>query len=445
MRKYIGIFLLLTTGCWSCNKFVDTPVPANLITPDAVFSSETSAAAALLGAYYSILNTAGGVHLYGTDFSDEIIAVSPGSILDQALNNTYDNTSDYQFFTNFYKTIYNCNAILGAVPRSKTLSDSAVTLLSGESRFLRAYAHFRLMNFYGSIPLITTTNVEVTATEPRTPVALIYDSIISDLKAAYASLPATYPSAERVRANKWAAGALLARVYLYAKDWTDAERVAGQVIGSGIYSLPADLNTVFLKGSNETIWQLWQQNGFTSQASTWIPTQTTNVIYYARPGLLGAISSGDKRKTSWLKAGTGPGSGLYYPYKYKQRTTASGTAMEDLVQLRLAEMYLVRAEARAGLGHVSEGLADVNVIRERAGLSDTTATDAGGLLLEVEQERRIEFMMEDGQRWCDLTRTGRAGFWIGPVKPTWQARDTLLPFPQTILLANPNLKQTPGY
>ena len=444
-RKYIGVFLLAITGCWSCNKFVDTPVPANQITPGAVFSSDGSATAALLGAYYSVGNTAGSVYLYGAFFSDELIFSGASGVSDQAMSNTYDNTSDYQFFTNFYKTIYNCNAILEALAKKNTLSDSVALLLRGECKFLRAYSHFRLMNFYGSIPLITTTNVDVTAHIGNTPVPQLYDTIVSDLKDAYAILPIAYPTADRVRANKWAAGALLARVYLYRKDWQDAETIAGQVISSGVYTLPADLNTVFQKGSTETIWQMWQQNGFTTPGGTWLPTSATAISYYVRPGLLSAIASGDRRLSAWLKAGTGANSNLFYPYKYKLRTTTTGATSENLVELRLAEQYLLRAEARANQGNVGDGLADVNTIRKRAGLADTTVADAAGLLLTIEQQRRIEFMLEDGQRWFDLNRTGRTGYWLSAAKSTWQARDTLLPFPLTILLANPALKQNPGY
>ena len=443
--KHLGYTFLLLLGTWSCKKFVDTPVPANELTPDEVFSNDGGATAALLGAYYSVNNTSPSVTEDVSFFSDDLFYPNPTAATQQMENNTYDNTVDYGFFTNYYKTIYNCNAILQAVAASQGLSDSVATQVRAESKFLRAYGHFRLMNFYGSVPLITSTDVTVTALQGNTPVPQIYDTIISDLKDAYASLPAAYPSAGRVRANKWAAGALLARVYLYEKDWSDAETVAGQVIGSGVYTLPADLTTVFLASSNEVIWQLWQQNGYNSVAATWIPTVTTPIYYYARPELVNAIESGDKRKAAWLKAGTGPDSTHYFPYKYKQRTTTTGSNAEDLIELRLAEQYLIRAEARAQENKVSDGLADLNVIRERAGLADTTAADAAMLLLEVEQERRIELMLEDGHRWFDLNRTDRANYWLGALKPTWQARDTLLPFPTTILQTNPNLKQNPGY
>lgn len=429
----------------ACSKFVATPVPANAITPAAAFSSDGSATATLLGAYSSVLNTESAVYEDAALFSDELLySTATGAALD-AMNNTYDNTVDYSFFSNYYRTIYDCNTILEGLRSSNTLSDSVATMVKGESEFLRGFSHLRLMAFYGNVPLIMSTDVTVTALEPNTARAQILDSIVADLKDAYAVLPATYPTADRVRANKWAAGALLAAAYLYTGDWADAEAVSGQVIASGVYSLPTDLTTVFLKGSNETIWQIWEQNGYTGMGGTWLPTTTTLIYYYVRPGVLSAFETGDKRMTAWLRAGTGGASNLYYPYKYKQRTIVSGTSSEDVVVLRLAEQYLIRAEARAHQGNVSGGLADLNVIRQRAGLAASTVSTADSLLSAVEKERRIELLCEDGHRWFDLNRTGRTAYWLAPVKPTWQAKDTLLPYPQTILLANPKLQQNPGF
>jgi hypothetical protein len=431
-------------GSWSCKKFVATPIPSSILQPNQVFASDGSATSALLGGYYSVNGAVSNVYSYASLFSDELIYANASGIVLQAMTNTYDNTTDYGFFTTCYKAIYNCNAILEGLRGNTAVSDSVGKLIRGESEFLRAFCHFRLVSFYGSVPLIETTDVTQTAAEGDSPVSEIMDSVIADLNDAYNLLPATYPSADRVRANKWAVGALLARVYLYNKDWKNAETITTRVIGSGVYSLPTDLNTVFLKSSPEVIWQLWQQNGYNFVASSWLP-YSTQVYYYARPELLSAIEPGDKRKDAWLKAGIGPDSLHYYPYKYKQRLTNTGTAQEDLVELRLAEQYLIRAEAMAQENNISGGVADLNVIRERAGLSDTTAADASGLLGAIEQERRIELMMESGHRWFDLNRTGRTTLQIAPVKSTWMARDTLLPVPTAILLTNTNLKPTPGY
>lgn len=442
-KKSLLSILFLAAGT-SCSKFVDTPLPVNSITANNAFSSDASAISTLLGAYGSIENVASSFSLDADLFSDDVYYTNATASTEQAQDNTYDPTVDYQFFTNYYKAIYNANAIIEAMASPGSLTDTVVSGVLGESKFLRAYCYFQLTNLYGSVPLVLTTDATVSALLPNTPEGQSYQAIIQDLRAADSLLPATYPSASRVRANKWVASALLAKVYLYAKDWSDAAALATQVINSGGYTLQTDLNTVFLSGSNETIWQIWNQNGYTSVGSTYLPT-TATVYYSARYGLEHAFEPGDLRMAGWLKAGTGGSDTLYYPYKYKQRTAATGANAEYLVQLRLAEQYLIRAEARAQLGDITNGLADLNVIRKRAGLTPATAADQEDLLLKVEQERRVELFAEAGNRWFDLNRTGRTAYWLAPQKPTWQDRDTVLPYPTTILLANPNLRQNPGY
>jgi hypothetical protein len=114
--------------------------------------------------------------------------------------------------------------------------------------------------------------------------------------------------------------------------------------------------------------------------------------------------------------------------------------------LRLAEQYLIRAEARARLGKVPESQADINAIRSRSGLSNTTAADPAALLLAIEKERQVELFSEWGHRWLDLKRTGRADAVLGAEKPTdWQPTDALYPIPQNEILSNPLLTQNLGY
>ncbi|MBS1563301.1 MAG: RagB/SusD family nutrient uptake outer membrane protein, partial [Bacteroidetes bacterium] len=330
--------------------------------------------------------------------------------------------------------------------KSNTVSDSTAKLLKGESRFLRAFCYFQLVNLYNTPPLVNTTEVSISAYAPNSTRADLYAFIISDLKEAYNLLTPTYPAADRVRANKSAVSALLANAYLFTKDWVNAETEATRQITNTAYSLPADLSTVFIKSSTETIWQLWSSLGYNNtQGANYIPGSTSSVLYTLRPGLLNAFETGDARKTAWVKQGTGASASLYYPYKYKQRSTPATNATEYVVQFRLAEQYLIRAEARAWQNNIPGGLADLNVIRTRAGLTNATATTRDELLSKIEQERRIELMTESSHRWYDLNRTGRTSYWLAPQKPTWMARDTSLPYTTNLLLANPNLHQNKGY
>src|SRR5690606_9238139 len=109
---------------------------------------------------------------------------------------------------------------------------------------------------------------------------------------------------------------------------------------------------------------------------------------------------------------------------------------EYMVQFRLAEQYLIRAEARAEQNQVADGLADLNVVHLRSNEAAVTAADKDDLLLKVEHERRLELMTEEGLRWFDLNRTGRTEYWLAPLKPTFTSKAVLLPYPTSILLSN---------
>lgn len=113
---------------------------------------------------------------------------------------------------------------------------------------------------------------------------------------------------------------------------------------------------------------------------------------------------------------------------------------------RLAEQYLIRAEARAQQGDATGAKADINAIRNRAGLPDTDADGQASILAAIEHERRIEFFTEWGHRWFDLKRTGRADAVLSPIKPNWQSTDVLFPIPLQEIENNPNLlPQNAGY
>ncbi|WP_121196115.1 RagB/SusD family nutrient uptake outer membrane protein [Mucilaginibacter gracilis] len=139
------------------------------------------------------------------------------------------------------------------------------------------------------------------------------------------------------------------------------------------------------------------------------------------------------------------GTPYYYFSKYKQKLTNTTATGEYVTYLRLAEQYLIRAEARAKQGNLAGAIADINVIRTRAGLLNTTAVLQPDILLAIEQERRIELFGEYGHRWNDLRRTGRANAVLGALKTTWTANAALYPIPKTEIQNNSNLTQNPGY
>ncbi|MFY0255507.1 RagB/SusD family nutrient uptake outer membrane protein [Chitinophaga sp. 30R24] len=168
-----------------------------------------------------------------------------------------------------------------------------------------------------------------------------------------------------------------------------------------------------------------------------MPNYAINNILY------NAFELGDTRKSKWINSITVLGSAYLYPYKYKSRT--NNNAEFEMV-LRLAEQYLIRAEARAQQNNTSQAKEDLDVIRLRAGLTGTTATDKNSLLLAIEHERQVELFCEWGHRWLDLKRTNRSTAIIGTEKPAgWQDTDVLYPIPQSAVSTNSKLSQNKGY
>jgi hypothetical protein len=252
---------------------------------------------------------------------------------------------------------------------------------------------------------------------------------------------------ERIRPNKAAVSALLSRVYLYTEAWQQTEEEATTVINTtALYQCEADLDKVFLKDSPSVIWQLHPGiSGLnTHDAHTFIFSSGPPPIAAVSDNLVNAFETSDERKNHWMGSVTDGTQTWYYPYKYKQIAN-TGTSQEYAIVLRLEEQYLIRAEARAHQNNLIGAKDDLNVIRHRAGLADTSADTPENVLQAIFQERRVELFTELGQRWFDLKRTGEADAVLGTLKSGWKSTDKWLPVPATELLLNKNLHQNPGY
>jgi hypothetical protein len=241
---------------------------------------------------------------------------------------------------------------------------------------------------------------------------------------------------------------------LYTGDFANAEVQATYVINkTPQYKLLTDLNAVFLKTSDEAIWQLLPKGGaqdYTNEGFIFILLAPPITGFVLRTDLHDLFEEDDLRKINWVGRITSS-SGLtkwYFANKYKERAQ-NQTGSEYSMVLRLAEQYLIRAEARAQqnkLVGLNSAETDVNIIRSRSGLPNTTAFSKQELLKAIEQERRLELFTEWGHRFFDLKRTERLNAVLDPIKLNWDNTDVLLPIPQSELLLNPNLKpQNPGY
>ena len=444
----VGLVLLLG----SCKKLIDVgPSKTELLTT-TVFKDSATVQSTLAGLYESFAPQTGA---YRNSIST-LLALSAdelqynGNNFDAFTNNAILSTDGNAagIWEDFYKTIYVANAILEGVSSADGISLRFKHQASAEARFIRAFCYFYLVNVYGDVPLVLSTDVSKNANMARTAAAEVYSQIIEDLKFAQANLPSDYSISDgsRTRANRWVATAMLARVYLYNKNWTAAETQASSIINNeSLFELNANLNSVFSPTSKEAIWQLYNDNsGYTWYATEVLPNPVTQIpTYFLTPALLGAFETNDARKANWV--GSTIYSELVYSYPYKYRSLQSGSNTEYYTILRLAEQYLIRAEARAQLGNTTGAREDIFVLRGRAGLGNTPAVDKEGLLLAIEQERRIELNSEWGHRWLDLKRTGRINAVLGAVKPSWKPSAALYPVPNGQRILNRSLTQNPGY
>ena len=473
---YLSWFLGITCGC---KKFVEINPPATEITGATVYSNNVSAAAAMTGIYdvmegspYNLSDGFSSISLSVGLEADELTNYSSTNLNNQqfyanALTSSSSGSSNYYFWTELYQDIYYANAVLEGLNNSAAVTDSIKNQLIGEAEFMRAFLHFYATNLYGDVPLVTTTNYQENNALSRTPQAQVYQQIIADLTDAQGKLPGNFvnyqglASTQRIRPNQGAATAMLARVYLYLGKYDSAAMEASALINNvALYSLDT-LNGVFLANSTEAIWQLEpvQPGVNTWDAEAFVLTSnpgTTQGNVALSPNLENSFEPNDQRFNDWVGIFVDPSSNdtFYFPNKYKVYLQNEPVTEYNMV-LRLGEQYLIRAEAEAnGAGNgISAAIADLNVIRLRAGLpAYSGGTDQTSVVAAILHERQVELFTEWGHRWFDLRRTknlntvmGSPGNVCAEKGGVWNPDWALMPLPLSEILTNKNLSQNSGY
>jgi hypothetical protein len=438
----------------SCENFVEVDLPDSQLTAEVVFNDIATAEAAMANIYSKLVNqtlvcgNSKGITLLLGSYADELHTYNTGIGEFQFFQNSLTAThmDNGAIWNNSYNLIYVANAIIEGLKESPLNENDKNRLLS-EALFIRAFIHFYLLNLYGDIPYVTTTNYEVNASIEKLVATELYSLIISDLEEAKLLSLSGTEVGSNLRVGSNVIRSFLARVYLYDKQWEKAELEASLVIDSGTYNWVASLEDVFLKNSTGTIWQLKPTNEgvATQEAQNFVFSMGPPPNRALNENLINAFEAGDLRREKWVGSVTTENETWYYPYKYKQYTNEA-ISSEYSIMIRLEELYLIRAEARLKQGHIDGAKADLNKIRNRAGLPDVISDIEEELLDAILQERRIELFSELGHRFFDLKRTDKINSVLSPVKQGWNATDVLLPIPESELLLNPNLlPQNPGY
>lgn len=443
--------ILFTSLFTSCKKYVDAGAPVNQLTPDKVYSDSSATLSAVMSLYGNI-NVTQSELLYTSQYAamsaDEAYYFNNATYDPYRTNTLSAGNLGNSVWYPYWQDIYLANANIQGISASTSYSNIFKNQMIGESEFWRAYCYFNLVNFFGDVPLTVSTDVPSNSKLARSPAAQAYQQIVKDLLDAKNRVSAAYPSIEKARVNKSVVSAFLARVYLYQGNWAAAESEASNVIGSGTYKLETNLNNVFIKTSNETIWQIVSNvsagiTGVTKWGINWLPSGTTpNFVLYDT--LAKTFEPNDLRKANWTKSMSYSGTTYYYPYKYKIRTTGT-SGNEYYVIFRLAEQYLIRSEARAMQNNIAGAKSDLDSVRIRAGLPASTVATQADVLTALEHERWVELFTEMGDRWFNLKRTKRIDAVLSKTKPGWQPFQALYPIPLQDRQANPYLTDNPGY
>ncbi|KFF16531.1 RagB/SusD family nutrient uptake outer membrane protein [Flavobacterium hydatis] len=449
------VFLSTVFSMPACDSFLEVELPKSQLTNSTVFQDYTTANAAMADVYSKmrdkglLTGSQFGISNQLGNYTDEFTFYgAPTNATSEFYANTIlpSNSTLELFWNNSYNQIYASNAVLEGV-QTAPFSTQDKAQLQGEALFIRALLHFYLLQLFGDIPYIQTTDYKVNSTVTRMTSNEIYAHIITDLKTAEALLPSSYSTTERVRANSFVVKALLARVYLYTGSWEDANEMATAVINNNsLYVFENNLDKVFLKNSTETIWQFMPTvaGKNTDDAIVFNFTLGPPPLVAITESLINSFTINDLRKSHWTKEVSNRIGTWYSPYKYKESRNTS-VSREYTIILRLTEQYLIRAEALAQKGNLIVAKEDLNKIRKRAGLSDIEASSKEEILEAILQERRKELFSEYGHRFFDLKRASKLDL-ILSTKSGWNTNDKLLPIPKSELSANPNLTpQNPGY
>lgn len=439
--KKILLSILIISSCFSCD--VLDVKPQDAVKGDQAFKDKSGIEKGILGTYASLQNLSyyGRSYMIFNDLAaDNLNHPADGTQLDYAQvdNNGIlpENGSVAGIWASAYESLNTGNNVIVRIPEMTDMTQVEKDKALGELYFLRALNHFNLMVYYGAIPIKTTPTVGTTNVDvPRDPTAAVYQQIIADLTFAEEHLDET---GIKVRATKYAATALLARVYLYKGDYALAAAKAAEVIESEGYDLIGYDEIFADDGSPETIFEVDFTILNRNRIAEYNFPKSINGRREVEPNaeLLSSYEVGDLRKNASIAyAGA-----LAYAIKYDDLSGGE----DNVIVLRLAEMYLIRAEATARLnGNIADIQDDINLIRARADLSGTPASTHAQLLTAIEKERRVEFAFE-GHRWFDLVRTGRA---VDVLPKVNNVNQTLFPIPLTEIQTNrnPGMSQNPGY
>lgn len=446
MKRNITFILVMAITFASCSKVLDVN-PTASISSDIALKDSTGVERAIIGTYSGM--QAVGIYSRNASIVSDLAAdnlVWTGTTLEygQIRNKPIpaDNGVLDGMWNASYDVINRANNIITKLPTIAYKSENGKNGVNGEAHFIRALMHYYLSTFFGNIPLRLQPTVDLSNIDLAKSSTLdVYQSIITDLETALPLLPANNITG---RASAASAKALLAKIYLAhfqlsgeAASATKAINVANDLLSNSAFGLATPYASLFDPGSTnkESLFEITYDVQNFNRLAQYYYTRDLNGRYEVAPstGLIAAFEPGDARLSVSIRYDE-----KNNPYGAKYNDVAGG--VDKVFVLRLAELYLIRAEAMAySNGDIGTIQADINTIRNRAGLGNTTAATYPALQMAIDHERRCEFAFE-GHRWHDLVRTKRAAEVL-----SIDEKYTIFPIPLSEIQTNNKMTQNLGY
>jgi hypothetical protein len=465
---YISLFVLVALAS-SCN--VLDQISPSQVSASNVFTNEAGAESALIGMYSSMQNGYyyGGLYPLTADLYADVSRAGGFNVTGLDEIDLYQVTTPNLLVQNMYVAIYNtianANGIIANVPGIKdpSFTQPAKDSIMAQAYAVRAIAHFDLLRMFGQhwksgssiygIPVITKVQ-DYNSVVPRSTVLETYQAIIQDLDLARTLTISKYKDYLNEYINHDAINALLARVYLYQGDYPHAAAYADSVISSGYFTLlnsgsfPQIYTT---RLSNESLFELvfnvQNQSSYNSFTYSRTGALSTEVLFLADPRMNTFFTNRPNDLRTQLvdfnPATEGQFNGLGRTQKYRGEINKDNSAFI----IRMAEVYLISAEARA-MSNDPNWLDDLNSVRTNRGLPAYVAVDIttlyGGDYMSAILDERLAELNFEGHRMFDLARTQRRALILNGSGA--DDYTDIFPIPNREIIASGRVvKQNPGY
>jgi hypothetical protein len=469
--------ILMLLGCafltYSCDLVcpIDDIKPQYKLTEETTFSDATKCEAALNGVYSGWRSSGIGNYLCNTlMLSGNYEPISAGGAGSDLFENRpdFDDEGLNSYYSDYYEIIQRANFLIKALQSDLAiigLTAERRVEMEGEARLQRAMVHFFLLRSFGQFYDMNSDLGIVVRKEPlsepgkypRSTVKQVYDFIFEDLDYAIENAPMNAGSGFL---SRFAAKAMKTKVLLYTGKWEEASVLASEVINSGVYELKSDFRAIY-------------QEGYKSREVIFSPISNAYINAVVSPGssnnnpsqLLKSVADKSVGSPSDGNILTGAGYDPRFAYAHATSTLqagiynnkypflqADGQQAGSHFILRLGELYLIYAEAKARLATGTAGnsefesaLGMLNIIRERAGLIAIAPATKAELLEAIRIEKVLELFGEFNEPWFDMVRYHILGdLNISDLRPNIIGNDQLiLPFPTKALAGNGGLVQNP--